>query len=499
MGAPEGLLVLKHTYFSALKPMSKTIYLKDSYLPMSPSMFNYKTKLAEPKVSVLRRALYLALGFVALLCFALFATLPTASNTASLTIPLDTPNANHIAAQLLAATENDNDPLPHQVTQSTESEEVVEEESGPWQNVTVQKADTLSKIFHRLGLSTKAVRNLITTNASAKHFDNLKPNQILKIKSTDNQVEALSLTLSAGHTLEARKTEEGFEVQEKIIPLEKRLAFGKGEIKDSLFSSGKRVGLDQNLLAQLVEIFGWNIDFALDLKPHDPFRVLDEEKCLEGERVKTGAMLAAEIGNRGKPYQAVRYTDLSGHTSYFSPDGYGMHQAFLRTPVNFTRISSHFGLRNHPILHKMRQHQGVDYAAPQGTPVQATADGKVVFVGHRGGYGKAIELQHGARYSTFYAHLSRLPNNLRPGSAVKQGQVIGFVGRTGLATNPHLHYEFRIDGIHRNPLTVALPRKSPISDNQKPQFMAHAKKMIKLLNMHEYQISMAGGEYPLHE
>ncbi len=468
---------------------------------MSLMMVDYKAKAKpnETSISMARRTLYAVLGFMALICFALFISLRTAPTTASMPIPLQQPvdaEVHTTSTEWLAAV--DDDPLPHQAAQSTE-DEAAEKETGVWQNVTVQRADTLSRIFHRLGLSTKPVRNLITTNASAKHLDNLKPGQILKIRSIDHQVAELSLTLSAGHTLEAHKTDAGFEVQEKIIPLEKRLAFGKGEIRDSLFSSGKRVGLDQNLLAQLVEIFGWNIDFALDLKPHDTFRVLYEEKCLDGARIKTGAILAAEIVNRGKPYQAVRYTDRSGHTRYFSPDGYGMHQAFLRTPVNFTRISSHFGLRNHPILHKMRQHQGVDYAAPHGAPVQATADGKVVFVGSRGGYGKAIELQHGARYSTFYAHLSRLPGNLRAGSAVKQGQVIGFVGRTGLATNPHLHYEFRVDGIHRNPLTVSLPRKSPIADSQKPQFIAHAKKMIKLLNMHEYKISVAAGDYPLHE
>ncbi|MBP9728837.1 MAG: peptidoglycan DD-metalloendopeptidase family protein [Gammaproteobacteria bacterium] len=470
---------------------------------MSPMTIDYKAKAKpnETSISMARRTLYAVLGFIALICFALFISLRTAPTTASMPVPLQQPVDTEVhttSTEWLAAV--DDDPLPHQAAQSTE-DEAAEKETGVWQNVTVQRADTLSRIFHRLGLSTKPVRNLITTNASAKHLDNLKPGQTLKIRSIDHQVAELSLTLSAGHTLEAHKTDAGFEVQEKIIPLEKRLAFGKGEIRDSLFSSGKRVGLDQNLLAQLVEIFGWNIDFSLDLKPHDTFRVLYEEKCLDGARIKTGAILAAEIVNRGKPYQAVRYTDRSGHTSYFSPDGYGMHQAFLRTPVNFTRISSHFGPRNHPILHKMRQHQGVDYAAPHGAPVQATADGKVVFVGSRGGYGKAIELQHGARYSTFYAHLSRLPGNLRAGSAVKQGQVIGFVGRTGLATNPHLHYEFRVDGIHRNPLTVSLPRKSPIADSQKPQFIAHAKKMIKLLNMHKYKISVAAGagDYPLHE
>jgi murein DD-endopeptidase MepM/ murein hydrolase activator NlpD len=240
-----------------------------------------------------------------------------------------------------------------------------------------------------------------------------------------------------------------------------------------------------------VEIFGWNIDFSLDLQPKDTFRVLYEDNRLEGERVKTGPILAAEIVNDGKRHVAIRYTDKNGHTAYFSPEGYGMHQAFLRTPVTFTRISSNFGMRNHPILHKLRRHTGVDYSAPIGTPVKSTSDGKVVFVGKKGGYGNVVELQHGARYSTLYGHLSKFAKGLKAGATVSQGQVIGFVGKTGLATGPHLHYEFRIDGIHRDPLTVALPRRNPLSNENKKQFLAHAQKMLRLMEQHENQVGVA--------
>lgn len=432
---------------------------------------------------MLRRVLYGTLGLTCLFCLVRLTVLPSTSTSATTqTQTIKLPNPQTLAQLGVETDEPDSEPNPDIDTADQEEH---------WQKVTVGPGDTLSKIFHRLGLSTKDVRPIITANVHAKRLENLKPGQVLEIKNNQQQIDALNLNLSPGQTLQVRRHEEGFEVHQKIIPLQKRLAFGKGEIKGTLFLSGKRAGLDQNLLAQLVEIFGWNIDFAIDLKPHDTFRVLYEEKCLDGERIKTGHILAAEIINHGKKFQAVRYTDRSGHSSYFSPDGYGMHQAFLRTPVNFTRISSHFGARNHPILHKIKQHKGVDYAAPYGAPVQATADGKVLFVGQQRGYGKVIELQHGPRYSTFYAHLSRWPANLKMGQAIKQGQIIGFVGQTGLATNTHLHYEFRIDGIHRNPLTVALPRKAPISQTQKPHFVAHAKRMISLMNMHEYKINMA--------
>jgi murein DD-endopeptidase MepM/ murein hydrolase activator NlpD len=362
-----------------------------------------------------------------------------------------------------------------------------------WHTIKVQAGDTLSKIFTRLGISTKDIHEMINADPACRHLRTLVSGQTLKVQvSEEQQVVSLKLEISPGDSVYLSRVDEGFQVEHKLVPLEKKLAFGKGEIQNSLFASGRRAGLDHNILAQMVEIFGWNIDFTLDLQRNDTFRVLYEEKCNEdGERVKTGSILAAEIVNGGKTHQAVRYTDKSGNTNYFTPDGYGMHQAFLRAPVNFTRISSHFGQRNHPVMHRLRQHKGTDYSAPIGTPVQATGDGKVTFMGTRGGYGKVIELQHGSRYSTLYAHLSRFPKTIRPGNEVKQGQIIGYVGKTGLATGPHLHYEFRIGGIHHNPLTVMLPKRSPIQESSKRHFITHAKEMIRLLDIHESKINVA--------
>lgn len=356
----------------------------------------------------------------------------------------------------------------------------------PVQTITIRSGDTLSKIFTRLGLSTKEVHTIITSDPSARRLTSLQPGQTLIIRlNNDQQVENLTLEIAPGNLLNISRLAKGFHTEHKILPLEKQVAFGKGEIRDSLFSAGKHAGIHHNIMKQMVEIFGWNIDFALDLQPDDTFRILYEEKCLDGKRIQTGHILAAEIINGGKRYQAVRYTDKAGRTAYFTPDGYGMHQAFLRTPVNFTHISSKFGTRHHPVLHQMREHKGVDYSAPKGTPVQATGDGKIIFVGTRGGYGNVIELQHGARYSTLYAHLSRFPKGLRHGIDVKQGQVIGFVGATGMATGNHLHYEFRIDGIHRDPLKVALPKRNPIAQTNKNHFSSHAKNLLKLLDQHE--------------
>jgi murein DD-endopeptidase MepM/ murein hydrolase activator NlpD len=233
---------------------------------------------------------------------------------------------------------------------------------------------------------------------------------------------------------------------------------------------------------ELAIIFGWDIDFALDIREGDSFSVIYDDLYIEGKPLRHGDILAAEFVNNGTTYRAVRYTDANGHGDYFSPDGKSMRKAFLRTPVAFGRISSYFSTaRFHPILNRIRAHKGVDYAAPIGTPVKATGDGKVVFVGTRGGYGNAIELQHGARYSTLYGHLSHFARGLHRGDHVRQGQIIGYVGMTGLATGPHLHYEFRIDGVHRNPLKVQFPDAAPISAQYKQDFVVVSRRLLAQL------------------
>ena len=235
---------------------------------------------------------------------------------------------------------------------------------------------------------------------------------------------------------------------------------------------------------ELAGIFGWDIDFALDIRQGDSFAVIYEEVFLDGEKVRDGDIIAATFSNRGESYQAIRYTDASNHTDYYSPDGHSMRKAFLRTPVEFSRISSRFSLgRKHPILNTIRAHKGVDYAAPRGTPIKATGDGKVIYRGVKGGYGNVVIIQHGSSYSTLYGHMSRFARGVHSGSHVKQGQIIGYVGSSGLATGPHLHYEFRINGVHRNPLTVKLPDAQPLPKQYMADFQMHANQLVASLDL----------------
>jgi murein DD-endopeptidase MepM/ murein hydrolase activator NlpD len=200
--------------------------------------------------------------------------------------------------------------------------------------------------------------------------------------------------------------------------------------------------------------------------------------------LRDGDIIAAEFVNQGRSYKALRYKDPKGDVDYYAPDGKRLRKKFLRTPVNFTRISSGFSLhRKHPILNVIRAHKGVDYAAPTGTPIRAAGDGKVVFKGRKGGYGKVIILRHGAIYSTVYGHMSRYARGLSVGKRVRQGQIIGYVGMTGLATGPHLHYEFRVHGVHRNPLTVKLPAAAPLPARYHADFQAHTEEALARLRL----------------
>ena len=233
---------------------------------------------------------------------------------------------------------------------------------------------------------------------------------------------------------------------------------------------------------ELAGIFGWDVDFALDIREGDQFAVLYEQLYLDGERIGTGNILAAEFTNQGKIHRAVRYTDPQGHTDYYAPDGHSMRKTFLRTPVAFSRISSRFNLaRKHPILNRIRAHKGVDYAASRGTPITATGNGKIDWLGKKGGYGNTIVIQHGSKYSTLYAHLNSYGRGLKKGSRVRQGQIIGYVGSSGLASGPHLHYEFRVDGVHRNPLTVKLPNAAPLPAKYRDQFKLASSNLLAQL------------------
>jgi murein DD-endopeptidase MepM/ murein hydrolase activator NlpD len=353
----------------------------------------------------------------------------------------------------------------------------------PWKSVTVKSGDSLALIFSRLSLSPSSLYNLMSLGKEVSNLKKIQPGQILNFQIADNELLALEYEMSLTNTLKISKEENQFKSEVIQIELEKVVKNTSAIIKDSLFLSGKRAGLTDNLIMQLVAIYGWDIDFALDIREGDSFTVIYEEQYKDGIKVSDGPIIAAEFVNRNTPLRAVRYTHEDGRIDYYADNGDAMRKAFLRTPVEFARISSRFNLnRKHPILNTIRAHRGVDYAASTGTPIKATGDGTVVHAGTKGGYGRTVILKHGGTYSTVYAHLHKYAKGVRTGSRVKQGQIIGYVGKSGLATGPHLHYEFRINGVHRNPLTVKLPMVESISKEDLPEFKIKIHPMIAELD-----------------
>lgn len=360
-------------------------------------------------------------------------------------------------------------------------------EALPWREVTVNPGDSLARIFDRLDLSPRSLHEIINLSEQTRRLTRIHPGEKLQVRiDADQGIQALRYEYDRMHALLVIRTEDaaGFEAREVVRKPQRTQVTAAAEIDSSLFLSGQRAGLNDNLIMELAGIFGWDIDFALDIRKGDRFSVLYEELYLEGEKIGTGEILAAEFVNQGRTFRAVRYTTAEGRSDYYAPDGRSMRKAFLRTPVAFSRISSRFNLkRKHPVLNRIRAHKGVDYAAPYGTPIKATGSGKIVFRGTKGGYGRTVILQHGTRYSTLYAHMSRHARGLKTGSRVQQGQVIGYIGKSGLVTGPHLHYEFRIDGVHRNPLTVDLPAAEPIEARYREDFESTAEQLLAELKL----------------
>ncbi len=334
-----------------------------------------------------------------------------------------------------------------------------------WITVEVQRGQTLSQIFESHGMGFSEAIAVVKLNADAARLKNLRAGEkFLLRKSPEDKLEELRYELNEANTLHVRRSsDDQLEALTIAAALDRHQTQVSAVIENSLFLDGQRAGLSNRLLMQLAEMFGYDIDFALDLRVGDRFAVIYEELHKNGGKLRDGDIVAAEFVNRGKSYRAVRYVDADGNAAYYTPEGDSLRKAFLRTPVDFARISSRFNPnRRHPILNTIRAHKGVDYAASSGTPIRATADGQVEFIGVRGGYGRTVVLKHGSQYTTLYAHMSNYRSGLRTGSRVKQGQVIGYVGASGLATAPHLHYEFRVNGVHKDPITVALPRSNPL-------------------------------------
>jgi murein DD-endopeptidase MepM/ murein hydrolase activator NlpD len=329
-----------------------------------------------------------------------------------------------------------------------------------WVDHTVASGESLARIFAAQGLEPALLHRIVNSDRQAKSLANIRPGQILRFRFEDDG-ELTALEHHRSRTEQLRVAIADDDIRPEIVSkaVDTHIASAAGIIESSLFVDGQKAGLSDAKIMELAEIFGWDIDFALELRAGDQFRVVYEKQFLDGEKLRDGPILAAEFTNRGNTYRAVRYEDKNGEVGYFDDAGHSKRRAFLRTPIKFARISSRYNPRRwHPVLKKWRAHKGVDYAAPTGTPIKASGDGKVIFRGTKGGYGRTVILQHAGKYTTLYAHMSKYSKRAKSGSRVKQGQVIGYVGTSGVSTGPHLHYEFRVNGVHKDPLKVKLPK-----------------------------------------
>lgn len=362
---------------------------------------------------------------------------------------------------------------------------------------TIKSGESMAKVFKSLNFSAATLHKIMSANKNSHYLSNLQPHQEVLFAIDDaNTLLGLSLKIDSLKTLwiirSPEKNPNTFTFNVEKQKLEVKVASASGIIKRSLFLAGQEAGLSEKTIMELANIFGWDIDFALDIREGDHFSILYEQNFLDGKKHSSGNILAAEFTNAAKTFTAIRYKDPDGRISYYSKDGYNMRKAFLRSPVDFARISSHFNLkRRHPILHTIRAHKGVDYAAGRGTPIKAVGDGKVIHAGKKGGYGRTVILKHGKKYTTLYAHMTRYAKGISTGKRVTQGQIIGYVGSSGLATGPHLHYEFRTNGVHVNPLTAKFPKSSPIKSKYKSQFISHANQMLAQLPMAKSQTRLA--------
>lgn len=360
-------------------------------------------------------------------------------------------------------------------------------ESDParWTVVSIRKGDTLSDILQREGHDGNPIYRAIHANPEARVFRQLYPGQKLRLRTdADGRLRELVYESDPGEAYHLQRRDDHYELSKEIRNFDTRVAYVVGRIESSLFEDGLDAGLSEPLIMKLVEIFGWDVDFALDLRRGDSFAVIHEERYWQGQKVADGPILAAEFVNQGRVFRAIAFRDANGYLSYYTPDGVSVRRPFLRTPVEFSRITSRFtNRRYHPVLKTWRAHKGVDYAAPTGTPVRATASGRIVALGRHGGYGNRIVIRHNATYSTVYAHLSRYHPKLRVGSFVDQGQTIGYVGATGLASGPHLHYEFQVNGEHRNPLTFKFSGGGKIAEQYRDEFTRRARSWSAQLDV----------------
>jgi len=330
----------------------------------------------------------------------------------------------------------------------------------------------VAALLRRLDIDDPEAMEFLRRSKDVRVLTQLRPGRTVRAESTqDGELKRLSYLTPSGDLLTVERNEQGFRASQVPADLDAQPLMAAGEIRSSLFAATDAAGLPDAVATQLAEIFSSQIDFHRDLRRGDTFTVVYESFYHHGERVRVGRVIAAEFLNGRRVFQGVWFEAEPGHGSYYTPGGLSLRRAFLRSPLEFSRISSGFSnARYHPILQEMRAHRGIDYAAPIGTPIKAVANGTVDFVGRQGGYGNLVILAHANSVTTVYGHLNNFASTMRKGARVNQGDIIGTVGMTGLATGPHLHFEFRIAGVHMDPLKVAMPQALPITNALRPAF-----------------------------
>ncbi len=390
------------------------------------------------------------------------------------------------AHEALALSAQHDFPIPVSETApiSAEQAKAPHQNESTVETLEVRSGDNLAILFKRRGIPAGDLHRLVNSQPFGPRLTSIYPGHRLTISTdSDNRLTQLSYSPGPMETLEFSRVGDGFDGNEVIVEPDRVTQYRHGTIDHSLFVASQRAGLHDSVTMRFAEIFQWDVDFVLDIRAGDVFHVLLEELYLNEQFIGYGDILAAELVNRGDVYRAVLFRDSNGRSNYYDSAGKSMRKAFLRAPVKFTRISSNFNLRRkHPLWNRAMPHRGIDYAAPTGTPVLASGDGKVIEADKTGPNGNFVVIRHGEQFVTKYLHLSRIARGVRANATVRQGQTIGYVGSTGWATGPHLHYEFLVHGVHKNPRTVLLPDADPVPNVELERFRQTAEPLFALLD-----------------
>lgn len=355
-----------------------------------------------------------------------------------------------------------------------------------WQTIKPKAGDTMAALFHRLGLSAQNLHAVLNKNPHAKVLTNIKLNQELQFLINKNRLEKLIIPVNNIQTLTVYR--DGLKYKTKIDSkkMTSRDLYITGIVKGSLYSTAQRLNIPGKLVRQMIEVLNKEINFSKSIRTGDQFSIAYNAYYINDKRVETGDIQAITYTSRDKTFQAIRHTKANGDHDYYTPQGASFKKAFSRYPIKFSHISSTFALsRYHPILHYKRAHKGIDLSAPIGTPILATGDGRIDTIGRHNGYGNMIKIRHDKKYSTVYGHMLKFQKGLSKGSKVKRGQVIGYVGQTGLATGPHCHFELHVNNQPRNPTTISLPTAIPLSGRELAAFKTKSRVMLARLKQFE--------------